>query len=63
MQHMTPAVEAELRKNITCAIEIAIKNAPIYEQDRDREEITRIISDLLGLNHLREKKQSVTSKK
>lgn len=62
MQDMKPVLEAQIRLNISHAVEIAIKNAPINEQNKDRDAITRIVSDLLGLNHLRENKQSVTKK-
>lgn len=52
MQDMTQELEAQIRRNIAHAVEIAIKNAPIDEQDKDRDAITRIVSDLLGLSHL-----------
>lgn len=51
MGHMTPELETQIRMNIAQAVEIAIKNAPIDEQDKDRDAITRIVSDLLGLNY------------
>lgn len=50
MTIMNKELEDQIRANISQAVEIAIRNAPVSAQTENRAEITKIVTSVLGLS-------------